>query len=75
MPRNKRTIREFYMRDIREAHGLQPEDTSKDEMILGLTTHELLNKYLLWNGIQGYTQTILDLILWAEPNLPPDQFE
>lgn len=70
----KRTIRYKFMKDIREFRGLDPEDSSKDEEILKLTTQELLDAYLKWNGIIGYTGNILDLVLWAEPTLPPNQF-
>jgi hypothetical protein len=46
--------------DIRENLGAKSStDTSKDHLIERMSARELFNEYLLWNGIIGYTDSIL----------------
>lgn len=52
--------------DIRESLGATEEEAElpvgeyrRDSIIEGLGPHEALDKFLTWNGIQGYTGTII----------------
>ena len=55
----------WMMRDLREARGLEPDDTSQDDEILGMNGDDFLNAWLTWNGIMGYTKDIIEAIYYA----------
>ena len=56
-------IPEGVMRDLRENRGLKPNDTSQDQEINNYSTYDLLDKWLEWQGISGYTHHILGVIM------------
>lgn len=47
------------MRCVRQNLGYDPNDTSADKEISIMTPHEVLNSWLEWNGIIGYTDDIV----------------
>lgn len=53
---------ERVMRNVRQNMGLEPNDTSEDKFIEALGRHEVLDKFLTWEGIIGYTNKIEDAI-------------
>lgn len=53
------------MENLRERMGLEPKDTSEDERILRMYPWAFLNEMLAWEGIIGYTDTILEMIEMA----------
>jgi len=50
------------MERVRQALGVEPDDTSKDDEIKLMTEREVLTYCLEWEGIIGYTGTILGFI-------------
>ena len=42
--------------------GLEENDTSMDDKINQMDRIDVLSSYLCWNGIIGYTGTILDAV-------------
>lgn len=53
---------ERVMKNVRENMGLEPNDTSQDKFIEALGRHEVLDRFLTWEGIIGYTNKIEDAI-------------
>lgn len=53
---------EIVMQNLRENMGLEPNDTSQDKYIESLGRHEVLDRFLTWEGIIGYTNKIEDAI-------------
>lgn len=53
---------ERVMKNVRESVGLEPNDTSQDKFIEALGRHEVLDRFLIWEGIIGYTNMIEDAI-------------
>lgn len=47
---------------IRESLGVQSNDDSLDGKINVMTPYELLDAYLAWEGVIGYTNTILNIL-------------
>ena len=47
------------MRCVRQNLGYDPNDTNADKEISIMTPHEVLNSWLEWNGIIGYTEDIV----------------
>lgn len=50
------------LKDLREHRGLEPEDSSADDIINTYSKEEVLDKYLEWNGIIGYTDVIVEIM-------------
>lgn len=50
------------MRCVRQNLGYDPNDISADKEISIMTPHEVLNSWLEWNGIIGYTDDILHAV-------------
>ena len=48
--------------DVRKNMGLDLSDESLDDKILAMPKKEVLARYLEWNGIIGYTDTILGAV-------------
>jgi len=48
--------------DVRKNMGLDLSDESLDAEILAMPKKEVLARYLEWNGIIGYTDTILGAV-------------
>jgi hypothetical protein len=63
------------LRDMREAMGVEPHDGSRDAKIDELQPDDVLEKWLTWEGIQGYDYTILKLVLNLDHHrsLDPDK--
>ena len=55
----------WMMKDLREMKDLEPDDTSKDDEILAMGGKEFLDAWLVWLGIIGYTDDILEAIYYA----------
>ena len=53
---------EIVMQNVRENMGLEMNDTSHDKFIETLGRHEVLDRFLTWEGIIGYTDKIEDAI-------------
>ena len=53
---------EHIMETLRQRIGLEEDDTSRDEELQMLTPEEALNECLEWEGIDGYTSWILNVI-------------
>lgn len=53
------------MRSVRQNLGLHPEDTSRDAEIYEMDGEEIVDRYLTWHGIIGYTSDIIDVVSQA----------
>ena len=62
----------YLMRSIRQSMGLDEDDTSRDDAIMEMDSYELLDRFLEWEGIIGYTQKIINILKEIFPNLPVD---
>ena len=60
----------YLMRSIRQSMGLDEDDTSRDDAIMEMDSYELLDRFLEWEGIIGYTQKIINILKEIFPNLP-----
>ena len=58
-------VPESVMRDMRERFGYDENDTTPDEEILTLSGKDFLENYLSWNGLIGYSDTIIEAIYMA----------
>ena len=50
------------MRSVRQNLGLHPEDTSRDAEIMEMDGEEIVDRYLTWHGIIGYTSSIIQVV-------------
>ena len=62
----------YLMRSVRQNMGLDEDDTSRDDAIMEMDSYELLDRFLEWEGIIGYTQKIVNILKEIFPNLPVD---
>lgn len=62
----------YLMRSIRQNMGLDEDDTSRDDAIMEMDSYELLDRFLEYEGIIGYTQKIVNILKEIFPNLPVD---
>ena len=62
----------YLMRSVRQSIGLEEDDTSRDDAIMEMDSYELLDRFLEWEGIIGYTQKIVNILKEIFPNLPVD---
>lgn len=53
---------EYIMRNVRERLGLEPDDTSEDDRVEEMSSYEVIDHYLKWEGIIGYTHEIISLV-------------
>jgi hypothetical protein len=60
MKMSKAVISESVMHKLRQRIGLEPNDTSKDRILQQYTPHEAFHEVLMWEGIQGYTDIIIN---------------
>ena len=56
---------DFIMRAVRQNIGLEEDDTSRDAEIMEMSGEEIVDRYLTWNGIIGYTSDIIDVVSQA----------
>ena len=56
---------DFIMRAVRQNIGLEEYDTSRDAEIMEMSGEEIVDRYLTWNGIIGYTYNIIDVVSQA----------
>lgn len=56
---------DFIMRAVRQNIGLEEDDTSRDAEIMEMSGEEIVDRYLTWNGIIGYTSYIIDVVSQA----------
>lgn len=56
---------DFIMRAVRQNIGLEEDDTSRDAEIMEMNGEEIVDRYLTWNGIIGYTPYIIDVVSQA----------
>ena len=50
------------MRNVRQALGLEPDDMSMNEEINDMDQIDVFDKWLQWEGILGYANTIKDAV-------------
>ena len=62
----------YLMRSVRQSMGRDEDDTSRDDAIMEMDSYELLDRFLEWEGIIGYTQKIVNILKEIFPNLPVD---
>ena len=62
----------YLMRSVRQNMGLDEDDTSRDDAIMEMDSYELLDRFLEYEGIIGYTQKIVNILKEIFPNLPVD---
>ena len=48
------------MTRLRQRRGLDPKDTSMDDELMNMSPEEMFEELLVWEGIFGYSQCILD---------------
>ena len=56
---------DFIMRAVRQNMGLEEDDTLMDAEIMEMSGEEIVDRYLTWNGIIGYTSDIIDVVSQA----------
>ena len=56
---------DFIMRAVRQSLGLDEDDTSRDEEIMEMAGAEIVDRYLTWNEIIGYTSYIINVVSQA----------
>ena len=56
---------DFIMKAVRQNIGLEEDDTSRDAEIMEMSGEEIVDRYLTWNGIIGYTYNIIDVVSQA----------
>lgn len=56
---------DFIMKAVRQNIGLDEDDTSRDAEIMEMSGEEIVDRYLTWNGIIGYTYNIIDVVSQA----------
>ncbi len=56
---------DFIMGAVRQNIGLEEDDTSRDAEIMEMSGEEIVDRYLTWNGIIGYTSYIIDVVSQA----------
>ena len=54
---------EYIMKKVRQRHGLDEDDKSRDEYFFTLSEDEIFDAVLSWEGLVGFTHTIKD---WVE---------
>ncbi len=60
--KNTERIRNDIIRDLRENLLVDPEDTSKDDMINRMSSNEIFKRWCEWNGLINYSKIIRDVI-------------
>ena len=55
------------MKRVRQRLGLDENDTSRDAEIESMSGYEILDHYLKWEGISGYTHNIIRVVREAFP--------
>ena len=58
-------IPDYIMEDLRERRDLEYDDATEDNDILTMSGAEFLDELLNWEGIIGYTNTIMEYIEMA----------
>ena len=56
---------DFIMRAVRQNIGLEEDDTTLDAEITEMDGEEIVDRYLTWHGIIGYTSDIIDVVSQA----------
>ena len=56
------TYSDNIMEALRQRLGLEENDTSKDALIMEMEPKDVLDMYLCWEGIIGWTDTIIEII-------------
>lgn len=52
---------EYILKCVRQRHDLEANNTSQDKAFQSWSKYQILNDYLIWNGILGYTDTFISL--------------
>lgn len=61
----EQVIPSYIMENLRERRNLEYDDATEDEDILTMSGSEFLDELLNWEGIMGYTNTIMEYIEMA----------
>lgn len=56
---------DFIMRAVRQNMDLEEDDTSRDAEIMEMSGEEIVDRFLTWHGICGYTSDIIDVVSQA----------
>jgi len=56
------TYSDFIMTRLRQRLDLDEDNTSKDEQIMQMSFYDVLDEFLIWEGIIGYTSVIVMVI-------------
>lgn len=62
MSRKEIRIPSHIMENLRERRNLEYDDATEDDDILTMSGSEFLDELLHWEGIMGYTNTIMEYI-------------
>lgn len=54
---------EEIMQALRQASGLAEDDTSQDAHIANMQLRDVLDAYLQWEGVIGYTDNIMAIVI------------
>lgn len=61
----EQVIPSYIMENLRERRSLEYDDATEDDDILTMSGSEFLDELLNWEGIIGYTNTIMEYIEMA----------
>ena len=61
----EQVIPSYIMENLRQRRNLDYDDATEDDDILSMSGTEFLNELLNWEGILGYTDTIIEFIEMA----------
>jgi hypothetical protein len=59
---NQAKYPDYIMRQVRLNLGLDYTDTSEDAIIAGMGQKEILDRCLKWNGLVGYTESLIEVV-------------
>ena len=62
MSRKEIRIPSYIMENLRARRGLEYDDATEDDDILTMSGSEFLDELLSWEGLLGYTNTIMEYI-------------
>ena len=60
--KNTERIRNDIIRDVRENLGIEPDDTSKDDIINRMSLNEIFDRWCEWNGLINYGKRLRNVI-------------
>lgn len=61
----EQVIPSYIMENLRKRRSLEYDDATEDDDILSMSGSEFLDELLRWDGIIGYTNTIMEYVEMA----------